>query len=191
MLAPGDLKRGVVIDVDGAPCLVVKVTVQTPSSRGAGTLWKVRARNLKSHQKVEVVYKGGDAIVEPDFERRPVQYLYQDGTHYHFMDQESFEQFAFSPEALGGQTAFLLENMENLSCMTVDGEVIAIELPQFVELTISECDPSAKGNSATGRTKRAAVETGHEIQVPEHLDLHDVVKIDTETGKFVSRVSKA
>jgi len=190
MLQPGDLKRGLIIDVDGAACLVVKVTIQTPSSRGAGTLWKVRARNLKSRQKVEVVYKGGDSIVEPDFERRPIQYLYSDGTHFHFMDQESYDQFAFTEDALEGQTPFLIDNMENLTCMVVDGEVIAIELPQFVEMTITECDPSAKGNSATGRTKRAVLETGHEIQVPEHLDQHDVVKIETETGKFVSRVSK-
>jgi len=190
MLAPGDLKRGSIIEVNGAACLVEKITVQTPSSRGAGTLWKVRARNLKSQQKIDVVYKGGDNIVEPDFDRRAVQYLYQDGSHYHFMDQESFDQFSFTSEDLEGQSQYLIENMEGLRYLQVDGEALALELPPGVELQVTEADPGSRGNSATGRTKRAVVETGFELQVPEHINVNDVIRIETETGRFLTRISK-
>lgn len=191
MLSPSDLKRGLIVEMDGAPCLIVKIDVQTPSARGATMLWKVRGKNLKTKQKVEKVYRGGDTIVEPNFEKRPVQFLYRDGTHLHFMDLESYDQFPLRAEDLKEESQYLVDNMEDIRAFVYEDEVIGIELALAVELKITECDPAVKGNSATNRAKRAVVESGLAVQVPEHLGTGDVIRIDTSTGKFVSRVSKA
>ena len=191
MLQPGDLKRGGIIEVDGAPCVIENVTVQTPSSRGANTIWKIRARNLKTKQKVDKAYRSGDTIVEPNFEKRNVQFLYGDVSGFHFMDLESYDQFALSAEELGKDAGFLVESVEGIRSLVLDEEVIGVEIPLTVDLKIDQCDPAVKGNSATARTKGATLETGIEIQVPEHLGTGDTVRVDTTTGKFISRVSKA
>lgn len=190
MFSPGDLKRGLIIEIDGGPCVVEKIDIQTPSARGANQLWKVRARNLKTKQKVDRVYRGGDAIVEPNFEKRQVQYLYGDGTHHHFMDVQDYDQFPLAADQIEDESQYLVENMEGIFALVYEEEVIGIELPLVLDLQITECDPTAKGNSATGRTKRAVLESGLTLQVPEHLDQGDTIRVDTTTGKFVSRVSK-
>ncbi len=189
MLNPGELKRGLIIEIDGAPCAIESVTVQTPSSRGANTLWKVRARNLRTKQKVDATYRGGDAIAEPNFEKRDSQFLYADATHLHFMDLADFNQFPLPRESLEEEARFLVDNME-VRALVLDDEVIGIELPNTVELKIVECDPSVKGNSATGRTKPATLETGLVIQVPEHIDTGDVVRVDTSDGRFLQRAGR-
>ena len=191
MLNPGELKRGTIIEVDGDPCVIENINVQTPSSRGSNTLWKVRSRNLRTKQKVDSVYKGGDAIAEPNFEKRDVQFLYSDSAHFHFMDLGDYNQFALTKEAIDEEANYLVDNMEGIRSLVLDDEVIGIEVPPAVELKITECDPSVKGNSATGRTKPATLESGLVIQVPEHIQQGDVVRIETATGKFVHRSSKA
>ena len=185
-----DLKRGVVITVNDAPCIVEKIVVQTPSSRGSTTLYKIRARNVKTKQKVDAVFKGGENVPEPNFERRSVQFLYRDTNTCYFMDVESYEQFELPNEDLADELVYLYDNMEDIRALHVDDEVIGVELPLAVELTITECDPGVRGNSATARTKNATLETGLVVQVPEHLEQGDRVRVDTTTGKFVSRVSK-
>jgi len=191
MLSPNELKKGAIIDVEGAPCIVEKVTMQTPSSRGANSIWKVRARNLKTKTKVDVAFRSGDTITEPNFERRPVQHLYRDASGFNFMDSEDYNQFALDASALEEEGGFLIDNLEGIRALVLDDEVIGIELPPAVEMQITECDPAVKGNSATSRAKNATLETGMVIQVPEHLNQGDTVRIDTGTGKFVSRVSKS
>lgn len=190
MLTPGELKRGLIIDVDGDPCVIENINVQTPSSRGANTLWKVRARNLRTRQKVDRVYRGGDTIGEPNFEKREVQYLYSDGSAYHFMDLGDYNQFELAKETIEEEARYLVDNMEGIRSLVLDGEVIGIELPSVVELAIAECDPSVKGNSATGRTKPATLETGLVVQVPEHIGAGEVIRVETSTGKFIQRVSR-
>ncbi len=185
-----DLKRGAVISVNGAACFVERVAVQTPSSRGSNTLYKVRARNVKTKQKVDAVFKGGESIPEPQFERRGVQFLYKDTSLCHFMDLESYDQFSMVIEELEDELRYMYDNMDDLKALVVDDEVVAIELPLAVELEITECDPAVKGNSATARTKKAILQTGHAVQVPEHIAAGETVRVDTTTGKFVSRVSR-
>ena len=191
MLSPGDLKRGLVIEIDGEPCLVESITVQTPSSRSAGTLWKVRARNLQRRRKVDAVYKGGDTIVEPDFEKRPVQFLFADAAGLHFMDTESYDQFALSRDAVEDEAGYIVDGTEGISALVHAGAVIGIELPPAVELRIVECDPAVRGNSATGRTKPAKLETGLVVQVPEHFASGEAIRIDTSNGRFIQRATKA
>ncbi len=190
MIAPGELKRGQIIEIEGAPCIVENIVIQTPSSRHAGTLWKVRARNLKLKRKVDVIYKGGDTIQVPNFERRDVQYLYGDASGLHFMDLESYDQFTLPRDSVEDQAQYLVDNMEGICSLVVDDEVIAIELPPTVDLKIVECAPAMKGNSSSGRTKPATLETGLVVPVPEHIDVGEVIRIETSTGRFLQRAKE-
>ena len=186
----GDLKKGVVITIGDAVCVVEKVTVQSPSSRGSNTLYKIRARSVKTKQKVDATFKGGEHIPEPNFEKRDVQHLYKDTNHCHFMDLETYEQFTISRVDLEEELPYMLDNMEGIRSLVIDDEVIGIELPLTIEMEITECDPSVRGNSATSRSKNATLETGLVIQVPEHLSAGDRVRLDTTSGKFVARASQ-
>ena len=189
MVPAKDFKRRMVVEIDGAPHVIEQIQVQTPSARGAATLYKIKARNLKTKVRVEKSYRGTDGLNESSFERRPVQYLYCDGDEFHFMDSGDFSQFAFSADDLRDQVPFMTENMEGIQALVVDDEVIAIELPDTVELPIVESAPGVRGNSATGRTKPATLSTGHIIQVPEHLDQGEVVRVDTRTGEYLGRAT--
>jgi elongation factor P len=184
-----DFKRRMVVEIDGAPHMIEHIQVQTPSARGAATLYKIKARNLKTRNRVEKTYKGVDSLNESSFERRPVQFLYRDPDGFHFMDSGDFNQFSIPAEDLEEQAPFMTENMEGVESLVVDDEVIGIELPDTVDQVIVETAPGVRGNSATGRTKPATLEGGAVIQVPEHLDQGVLVKIDTRTGEYLGRVN--
>jgi elongation factor P len=188
MYSTSDLKRGLILEFDGAPHLVETVSVSTPQARGASTLYKVRMRNLKSKQKVDKSFKGGETFGVPDVDRKKVQFLYKDQDSYHFMDQESYEQFPFRKEDLEWEINFLIDDMGDIVAFYYNGHPIALELPSSVVLKIVETNPGVKGNSATGRTKPATLETGFEIQIPEHIDNGVKVQVDTKTGAFQGRV---
>jgi elongation factor P len=184
-----DFKRRMVVEIDGAPHMIEQIQVQTPSARGAATLYKIKARNLKTKARLEKSYRGTDGLNESSFERRSVQYLYRDGEEFHFMDAADFSQFSFTADDLRDQISFMTENMEGIQSLVVDDEVIAIELPDTVELAIIESAPGVRGNSATGRTKPATLSTGHIVQVPEHLDQGVIVRVDTRTGEYLGRAN--
>jgi len=187
MYSTSDLKRGVIIELDGAPHLVESVQVSTPSARGASTIHRVRLRNLKTRQKVDRSFRGGEMFGIADVDRRPVQLLYRDAQGFHFMDQESYEQFRLDPADLEWETNFLVDDMEGLVALMYNGAPLALELPHHVDLDITETTPGVKGNSATGRTKPATLQTGFVIQIPEHIDVGTRVTVDTRTGEFLGR----
>lgn len=189
MVPAKDFKRRMVVEIDGAPHMIEHIQVQTPSARGAATLYKVKARNLKTRNRVEKSFRGTDALAESSFERRPIQYLYRDADGFHFMDSASFDQFALPAEELADQAPFMTENMEGVDALVVDEQVIGIELPDTVTLPIAETAPGVRGNSATGRTKPATLSTGHVVQVPEHLDPGTIVRVSTETGDYLGRAT--
>jgi elongation factor P len=189
MVPAKDFKRRMVVEIDGAPHMIEQIQVQTPSARGASTLYKVKARNLKTKVRVEKTYRGTDSLSESSFERRPVQFLYRDPDGFHFMDSADYNQFSFSADDLRDQAPFMTENMEGVEALVVDDEVIAIELPDTVELPIVETTPGVRGNSATGRTKPAKLSTGFVVQVPEHLDEGTTVRVDTRTGEYLGRAN--
>lgn len=189
MVPAKDFKRRMVIELDGAPHMIEHIQVQTPSARGAATLYKIRARNLKTRSRVEKSFRGTDSVAEANFERRPVQFLYRDPEGSHFMDATDFNQFSLSVEDLEDQAPFMTENMEGVQAMLVNDEIIGIELPDTVTLEITETTPGVRGNSATGRTKPATLSTGHIVQVPEHLDQGTLVKVDTRTGEYLGRAT--
>ena len=127
--------------------------------------------------------------IREDTERRAIQFLYRDPDGFHFMDSADFNQFSFPVDDLAEQIPFMTENMEGIEALVVDDEVIAIELPDTVEMTIVETAPGVRGNSATGRTKPATLTTGHIVQVPEHLEQGVVVRVDTRTGEYLGRAN--
>jgi elongation factor P len=182
-----DIKRGLIVNFDGAPCMIETINVQSPSARGAATYYKYRARNLLTKQKVDITLRGGESLPEADFSKRPVKYMYADGTHLHFLDQADFNQYALAAEDLREESQFLSEELEGVSALLYNDECVGIAIPQTVSLRITQCDPQVRGNSATGRTKPATLETGLVIQVPEYLAEGELVKVDTRTGEFLSR----
>lgn len=182
-----EIKRGTVVVFNGNPCLIEGVSVQTPSARGAATLYKFRARNLISKQKTDITLRGGESLDDADFERRPVKYLYGDGDQFHFMDNENYEQYALAASDVEGEMKFVTEELEGVMALIYNEECVGIDVPLTVELKVTQCDPGVRGNSATSRTKPATLETGLVIQVPEYLEEGETVKVDTRTGDFVSR----
>jgi elongation factor P len=187
MASPGELKRGARILIDGDPYVIMDLHVQTPSARGASSLTKVKVRNLRTGQVFDKTFRGGDRVEQPDLELRSVQYLYNDGESYHFMDEQSYDQFALTAAELGDVTGYLKDGMPNLRSVVFNGQVISIELPTTVILQVAETMPAIKGATAQAQTKAATLETGLEIQVPAYLEAGEYVQVDTRDARFVAR----
>lgn len=182
-----DLKKGDIVEIHGVPHAVRQVEAKSPSSRGASTLYKIRFNNLKTGQKLDQSLKGDDVLKEIDCSRVQVQYSYRDGDILIFMNLEDYSQYGLNREDLEGQLEYLVEGMEGILALLVDGEILAVELPQSVNLAIADTTPAVKGATATGRTKPATLVTGLEIQVPEYLESGEQVKVNTAAGSFISR----
>jgi elongation factor P len=185
MINSSDMKRGVMIELDGDPWQVIDCAFQTPSARGASTLTKIKIKNLKSGAVLAKSYRGGEMLQEADCERRPVQYLYKDADGgFVFMDQESYDQFTLGADVLGDAAGFLTEGLECRS-MLHNGQVINVELPNTVEITVVECVPYIKGATAQAQLKPGKLETGIEIQVPPYLEPGEKIRVDTRDGRFI------
>jgi elongation factor P len=182
-----EIKPGAVVNYAGAPVLIESVNVQTPSARGAATLYKFRGRNLVSKQKTDITLKGGESLDQSDFERRPVKFMYADATHMHFLDQSDYNQWSLTLEDLVDAGNYITEQLEGMLAMIYNDECVGIQLPTAVELVITQCDPGVRGNSATSRTKPATLETGLVVHVPEYISQGEKVKVDTRTGDYLSR----
>jgi elongation factor P len=182
-----EFKLGMVIDLNGTPCVVRKIDVRNPSSRGASTLYKIRFSNIQTGQKIDESLKGDDFFKEADCQRVNVQYSYSDGDGYTFMNMEDYSQYTLNKDEIEDQLAYLTEGLEGITALLIAGEIKAIELPVSITFTVEDTPPAIKGSSAANRTKTARLNTGLEIQVPEYLETGDVIKVNTLTGKFMSR----
>lgn len=182
------LRKGQVVSVNAGAYRVRDIETQTPSARGANTLYRVKLTAIPGGQNIEQTYKSNDVLEELSLERRNITYLYTDQENYHFMDSENYEQYSLHADFLEDQKDWLIENMEGLSSLMLDGEVVAIELPSAVELEITDTAPVIKGATATNRNKPATLTNGRVVQVPEYMAPGDWVKVNTETGKFMGRV---
>ena len=190
MLTTSDFKKGLAIQVEGIPYIIMEYSVQTPSARGSATLVRIKGRNVITGQVLDMTFKSGDKFEEPDLERRKINYMYADGDDFHFMDEESYEQFHMNRQALGETVQWLREGV-TLRSIVFDGRVIGVELPQFVELKVVETGPGGRSDMASGKvTKAATLENGTEIRVPVYLGAGETVIVDTGTGEFVKRVGK-
>ena len=187
MISTSDLKRGLRILIDGDPYSVMDVHVQSPSARGASSLSKVKVRNLRTGNVFDKTFRGGDKIEEPNLELRSVQFLYSDGSEFHFMDTESYDQFALTSEELGDSTGYMKEGLEGLRSVVFNDQVISVDLPMTVVLQVADTAPAIKGATAQAQTKAATLETGLEIQVPAYLESGELVQVDTRDARFVSR----
>ena len=182
-----EIKKGAVIEVDGQKVVVKQVTVQSPSSRSGSTLYKVKGQNVVSRQKFERSFKGDESVGEVDFMRRPVQLLFRDAEGCTFMDNESYEQFVVPDESLAEELPYISDGLEGMTALIADGVLLGIDLPQTVNLEIVECSPAIKGASASARTKPATLSTGLVVQVPEYLATGELIKVNTESGDYMSK----
>lgn len=189
MIKACDLGRNGIVSVNGAPYIVEELKISTPSARGAASIFRFRLRNLITKAKLDQACHGDDKFDELDFEKRQVQFLYreQDGA-FTFMDVEDYSQFSLNADELGDQVYYLVEDMEDIKALIVNGKPVAIELPPNVALKITDCEPTMKGQTVTARTKSATLQTGLSIQVPEYMTAGETVKVDTRTGEFLGRV---
>ncbi len=186
MITTSDLKRGVVIQLDNAPCLVLDVSFQSPSARGGNTLVKTKYRNLLTGQVLEKTFKSGDRLDEADFERHKGQFLYAAGEAGVFMDLETYEQFDIGEDLYDPIKGYLLEGTD-VQLGLFQGQVVSIDPPLSVELLVTETAPAIKHATATAQTKEAILETGLRIQVPGYLEAGEKIKVDTREGRFISR----
>lgn len=182
-----DIKSGMVVNYQDAPCIIESVSVQSPSARGAATLYKYRTRNLVTKQKVDITLKGGESLPEADFHRRAVKFMYADATDMHFLDEGDFNQYALPLADIAEEAKYLTDRLEGVQVLIYNEQAVGLQVPPTVELTIAECDPAVRGNSATGRTKAAKLETGLVVQVPEYLSTGETIKVDSRTGEYLSR----
>lgn len=182
-----EIKPGAVVNYDGAPVLIETVTVQTPSARGAATLYKYRGRNLVTRQKTDIMLKGTESLDQADFERRSVKLMYTDPTQMHLLDQETYNQYSIELGDVQEQLPYVTEQLEGMLALIYNDECIGIQVPTTVELLVTQCDPGVKGDSATKRTKPATLETGLIVQVPEYLAAGERIKVDSRTGDYISR----
>jgi elongation factor P len=189
MIVTSDFRRGLAILVEGKPFIITDYTVQTPSARGAATLVRIKGRNVLTGQVLDMTFKSGDKFEEPDLERRRIGFLYADGDDFHFMDEQSFEQFHLGRDGLGDNVRWLKEGI-SLTSIVFEGKVVGIEVPQFVEFEVTETGPGGRSDMASGKvTKSATLSIGTQIRVPVYLEAGESVLVDTTTGEFVTRVS--
>ena len=182
-----EIKNGSVVNYNGSPVLIESVNVQTPSARGAATLYKFRGRNLVTKQKTDITLKGGESLEAADFGKRGVKLMYVDATDMHLLDQTDFNQYTVPLADIENEARYITEELEGMLALIYNDECVGVQLPTTVELLVTQCDPGVKGDSATKRNKPATVETGLIVQVPEYLTEGERIKVDTRTGDFISR----
>ncbi|KYO65829.1 MULTISPECIES: elongation factor P [Thermovenabulum] len=185
MISTNDLRPGVTVEIDGEVYVVVEFQHVKPGKGAAFVRTKIK--NVKTGQVFERNFRAGEKLNRAILERKNMQYLYEtDGTYY-FMDTQTYEQVPLTKEQLGDALKFLKENLE-VMVVFYEGKAIGIELPTFVDLKVVETEPGFRGDTATGGSKPATLETGAVVQVPLFVEIGDVVRIDTRTGEYLSRV---
>ena len=185
MISAGDFRNGITIEIDSNIFQIIEFQHVKPG-KGAAFV-RTKLKNIKSGGVIEKTFRPTEKCPQARIDRKDMQYLYSDWDLFHFMDQETFEQIALNEENVGDSLKFVKENDICKVC-SHNGSVFAIEPPLFVELEITETEPGFKGDTATGATKPAVVETGATVYVPLFVELGDKIKIDTRSGEYLSRV---
>jgi elongation factor P len=180
-----DFRKGLKIELEGEPYIIVDFLHVKPGKGGAFV--RTKLKSLITGNVIDRTFRSGEKVQTPSLEEKNMQYLYQEGGTYHFMDTENYEQFVMTGDQLGEDSSFLQENLE-IKILFYNGQPIGVELPIFVELTITRTEPGVKGDTASGGSKPATLETGAIIQVPLFLNEGDVIKVDTRTREYIERV---
>ncbi len=187
LVGANELKRKAMIVVDSQPFTVVEVFFASPTARGAATMVRTRLRNLLTGAVLEKSFRSSEKFEEPDVQLAPVSFLYSDAEGFHFMDETSYEQFMLPAEKVGDDRFYLKDGVA-LQMLKYNGEAVALELPQFVELAVAQTEPGVRGDTAGGRDlKPATLETGLEVRVPLFIKEGEVVRVNTQTGEVAGR----
>ena len=184
MITAGDFRNGVTFEYEGSVYQIIQFQHVKPGKGAAFVRTKIK--NVITGGVVEKTFNPTDKMPKAHIDRRDMQYLYNDGELYYFMDQESFEQLPLGADVLEGALPFLKDEMV-VKVLSYKGKVFGVEPPNFVELTITETEPGFKGDTATGATKPATLETGYVLQVPLFVDEGTVIRVDTRTGEYMER----
>ena len=184
-LTAGDLRKGLKIELDGEPYLITDFEFSKPGKGQA--LYRCKLKNMITGNQFDRTYRSGEKFTSADLEEQQMQYLYAAGDSYHFMNTSSYEQIEMNAVQVGEASNFLTENLE-VAVLMFQNRPIGITLPNFVTLRITQSDPGMKGDTASGATKPATLETGYLIQVPLFVEEGELVRIDTRTGSYVERV---
>ncbi|MBS5522081.1 MAG: elongation factor P [Clostridiales bacterium] len=185
MVSAGDFRNGLTIEFEGNVYQVIEFQHVKPG-KGAAFV-RTKLKNIKNGGVVEKTFRPTEKCPQAHIDRADMQYLYSDGDLYHFMDVETYDQIALNTDDVGDALKFVKEN-EMVKMLSHNGQVFSVEPPLFVELAITETEPGFKGDTTTGATKPATVETGALVYVPLFVEIGDVIKIDTRTGEYLSRV---
>ena len=185
MVNASDFRKGVTFEKDGQPCLIVDFQHVKPG-KGAAFV-RTKYKNLKTGAIREEAFNPSDKFPKAHIDTRQMQYLYNDGELYYFMDEETYDQIPLNYEQVEDAIKFLKENMFAI-IKFYKGEAFSVEAPNFVELLITQCDPSVKGNTATNAMKPATLETGAQVNVPMFVNEGDTIRVDTRTGEYMERV---
>ena len=185
MISAGDFRNGLTIEIEDNVFQIIEFQHVKPG-KGAAFV-RTKLKNVKNGGVVEKSFRPTEKFPQARIDRKDMQYLYNDGELYNFMDAETYDQIALSKDDIGDALKFVKEN-ETVKICSYKGDVFAVEPPLFVELEITDTEPGFKGDTATGATKPATVETGAQVNVPLFVETGDVIKIDTRTGEYLSRV---
>lgn len=187
LIGANELKKKMLIEVEGQPYNVLDVFFATPTARGASTMVRTRLKNLLNGAVQEKSFRTSEKFAEPDVEMANVSFLYSDGDGFHFMDQSSYEQFTIGEDGVGGDRYYLKEGFV-LEIFKYNGRAVSLQLPQYVELAIAATEPGMRGDTAAGgATKVAKLETGLEVRVPLFMKDGEIVRVNTQTGEVAGR----
>jgi len=187
LIGANELKKKLLIEVEGQPFQVLDVFFATPTARGASTMVRTKLKNLLNGAVQERSFRTSEKFAEPDVEIATVSFLYSDGDGFHFMDQSSYEQFTLSDDLIGADRFYVKEGLV-LEIFKYNGQAVSLQLPQYVELVIASTEPGLRGDTAAGgATKVAKLETGLEVRVPLFMRDGEVVRVNTQTGEVAGR----
>lgn len=184
MIFAGDLRPGAKVEVDGVPFVVTDFQWVKPGKGGA--FMRTKLRNMRTGAIVERTFRTEEKLTSAELEERRAQFLYQSGDEFHFMDTETYEQFFLAEDQLGDARKFLKEEMV-VTIVSHRGSPLTVEVPTFVELAVTQTDPGLRGDTASGGSKPAKLESGAVIQVPLFINVGDRLRVDTRTGTYIER----
>ena len=184
MISSNDFRNGITIVIDGQLWTIIEFLHVKPGKGSAFV--RTRLKNVKTGSTVERTFRAGEKVDRAIVDNRDMQMLYNDGDGYHFMDSESYENITIQRDVIGGPADFLKDGMK-VNVQLYDGNPISVEVPAHVELAVTETDPGFKGDTATGTSKPAKLETGTTVQVPLFVNPGDVIRIDTRDRRYISR----
>jgi len=185
MYATADFRKGLKIELDGEPYVIVDFQHVKPGKGGAFV--RTKLKHLITGRVLDNTFRAGERVKRPDLVEREMQYLYREGDRYCMMDNETYEQIMLTRDQVGEAHTFLTENL-NLKVLLFNQQPVAVELPLFVELEVAQTEPGVRGDTATGGSKPATLESGATIQVPLFINTGDRVRVDTRSGSYIERV---